>query len=124
MPEDSYRTTLQNMIRRFLIVDLVILAFAIIFWLLKASLTLYDFGNALSTIGLFAVALGCLSLSFSWGLKSATQKRTDPPGDLQSPFLRRFIDLAEANVFFFTMLFSGIVAIGIGWLLAVIFIPL
>ena len=120
MPEDSYRTTLQHIIRRFLIVDLVFLAFAIIFWLLKASLTLYAFGNALSTIGLFAVALGCLSLSFHWGLKSATQKHTDPPGDLQNQLLRRFIDLAEANVFFFTMLFSGIVAIGVGWLLALI----
>ena len=124
MPEDSYRTTLQQMIRRFIIVDVVMVVFALAFWLLKASLTLYHFGNALSTVGLFAIALGCLSLSFSWGLKSAAQKRPDPPGDLQNPLLRRFIDLAEANIFFFTMLFPGIVAIGFGWLLALIFAPL
>jgi hypothetical protein len=123
-PEESYRTTLQNIIRRFIIVDLVLFVFAIGFWLVKRSLTPYDFANALSTVGFFAVALGCLSLSFSWGLKNVTKKRTDPPGDLQNPALRRFIDLAEANVFLFTMLISGALAIGIGWLLAVIFLPL
>jgi hypothetical protein len=105
------------MLKRLLIVDLAIAAFALTFWLLKRSLTVYDFGNALSTVGLLAIALGCLSLSFSWELKKP-KPRQDHPADLQNRFLRRYLDLSEANIFLFTMLPSGLLAVMIGWLLA------
>ena len=123
MPEDGELPTLQSILKRIAIVVAVILFLAIPFWLFKKTLTPNGYGNAISTIGLLAAALGSLSLLGPQGAKKEHSSLPGQATDWSGRFLRFIISLAENHLVPFTLILSGLLAIGIGWIVAVIFPP-